>query len=220
MYTSKLFIAIKRILFPYQCLACNKYGNLLCSRCVRNKISIRHTNTDSVAFFPYTDTHIREIIGIAKYKRSPDVLELFAPTLAEYIFDMYSEKSIINPRLEIILIPVPSSKKRLSSRGYNQSAILASYISLTLKNNYSVHATIKDTIVTRIKDTQLAHVKLKNDRLNSIRDAFIQTEKLNGNNLLICIIDDVITTGATTSELKRILAHDSFEQVEIVAIAH
>lgn len=214
----KFLTFIKLALFPYRCLSCGTYGHILCKHCFRKKINITHPSEHSTTFVSYKDKHIKEIIQIAKYNSSPEVLEIFAPILAEYIYDAFLEAKIFSNLNKVICIPVPISKKRLRDRGYNQSKLLAEYVSETLAQRYQIDSEIKDNLIIRIKDTQLAHVSSKQERFRLIRDAFVRVGEIDTENVLIYIIDDVITSGATTSELMRTLHITN--KVEILAIAH
>jgi ComF family protein len=199
---------------------CNKYGAILCQRCYLKKITISHPYPDTTTFVSYRDTHIREIIRTAKYHSSPEVLNVFAESFSEYIFDVYSELILTRNTLNIILLPVPISRKRYRIRGYNQSTILASYVAKSLKKTYNINAFVKDNFAVRIKDTQLAHLDSKADRLKAIQGAFKVATPVDTDHTLVFIIDDVVTTGATSSEFAKLVRSDSSQQIEILAIAH
>lgn len=220
MHTSPLVRWLKETFFPYQCLACQRYGSILCKRCYSRKILLARPYAHTTTFVSYKDQAIREIIRTAKYHSSPEALNVFAESFSEYIYDAYSEYILTHKEKEILLIPVPISKKRKKERGYNQSYILSTFIRDHLKKTYNIDVFIKDDLIIRIKDTQLAHLHSKRERLESIQGAFKSLHTTQDNNALAFIIDDVVTTGATTSELLKIANSLGLRNVEILAAAH
>lgn len=220
MHTSPLVRWLKETLFPYQCLTCGRYGTILCRGCYSKKVTLSRPYAHTTTFVSYKDPAIREIIRTAKYHSSPEVLDIFAESFSEYIYDVYSEFILTHKKTDILLIPVPISQKRKRERGYNQSYILAEFITNFLKKTYSIHSFVKDDLVIRIKDIQLAHLHSKNDRLESIQGAFKVAHTSQKNEALVFIIDDVVTTGATTSELMKVLSKAGMHKVEILAAAH
>jgi ComF family protein len=97
-----------------------------------------------------------------------------------------------------IVMPIPLAYRRLWHRGYNQAALLAAPI--------AKHFGVKmDTGSVRRKyRSDMGHMTGK-QRAENIRGVFkvIDTDAVRGKTVLL--VDDVMTTGATFHELRRVL---------------
>jgi ComF family protein len=97
-----------------------------------------------------------------------------------------------------IIMPVPLARRRLFKRGYNQATLLARPIARAtgIKIDYdSVHRKYRD---------DMGH-KSARERTENIRGVFsvVRPDKIRGKKILL--VDDVMTSGATFSELRRVL---------------
>ena len=75
--------------------------------------------------------------------------------------------------------------------------------------------------VLHILDTlHQAQTKNKKERMDNIRDSFYieNRDRIEGKNILL--IDDVITTGTTLKEAKKILTDAGASEIKALAIAH
>lgn len=111
------------------------------------------------------------------------------------------------------IIPVPLHKNKLKQRGYNQSELIASeFAKLT-------NIKLKNNLVTKIKETPSQTNFTKAERYENLKDAFsvVDKTKIKGKNILI--IDDVLTTGATTESLTSILKKAKANKVCVLAVA-
>ena len=110
------------------------------------------------------------------------------------------------PKKEYVLVAVPLSKQKLRARGYNQSAELVHRLSeLT-----GLEARV-DLLEKRGADEQ-KQLSAKERRKN-VKGAFRVTDKsfCKGKDLLI--IDDVMTSGATMSEIASVLLRAGAQSV-------
>jgi ComF family protein len=97
------------------------------------------------------------------------------------------------------IVPVPLHKSRLREREFNQAALLARHIADDL------NITALEGLLKRHRPTR-AQVDLeRSDRLENVKGSFCVEPKhdLRGKNILL--IDDVLTTGATSSEAASAL---------------
>lgn len=102
--------------------------------------------------------------------------------------DEFSEYSYI--------VPVPVSKERLMERGYNQSEILADYISSVL--DIPIYNALKRTKHSAPQST------VKNSmRAANVKDAYETIENVAGRNIIL--FDDICTTGSTVTECAKTL---------------
>ncbi|MBN1281780.1 MAG: ComF family protein [Alphaproteobacteria bacterium] len=97
-----------------------------------------------------------------------------------------------------LVMPVPLAYRRLFKRGYNQATLLARPIAKYLGKKIDVSS------VRRKYRPDMGHKNSK-QRSENIRGVFVvsRPEKISGKTILL--VDDVMTTGATFSELKRVL---------------
>ncbi|MCP4144947.1 MAG: ComF family protein [bacterium] len=123
------------------------------------------------------------------------------------------EKSIQNYGEVDVLVPVPMHKSRRRERGFNQAELLAELVSLATGIN------VENQLVSRERATvQQAKIDIKlEDRRENISGCYKLLTQ-NYDSLRIGIIDDLITSGATTAELVNLL-RESGLRVQWVAAA-
>lgn len=112
-----------------------------------------------------------------------------------------------------MLVPVPLHPKRLRSRGFNQSALLAEAIAEKLKCPLNANS------LKRIRDTPPQAGRSRQARKSNIKGAFLCPNKAPLHQKRILLIDDVITTGMTVREAARVLLEAGVESVEVLAFA-
>ncbi len=106
----------------------------------------------------------------------------------------------VEPALDAanLVLPMPLSKGRLQTRGFNQA--------LTLARQLAPDKT-DQRLLLRIKDTPAQSSLKRADRLNSLNDAVaiepLLVEKIRGARLVL--VDDVMTSGASLYAAARVL---------------
>ena len=97
-----------------------------------------------------------------------------------------------------VVMPVPLANRRLFKRGYNQATLLSRPIANALGVKMDLDS------VRRIHRPDMGH-KNARERAENIHGVFrvINPENIRGKKILL--VDDVMTTGATFSELRRVL---------------
>lgn len=97
-----------------------------------------------------------------------------------------------------VIMPVPLARRRLFKRSYNQAMVLSRPISRALNIPTDINS------VCRIYRPDMGH-KNASARAENIRGVFDvkNPSAITGKNILL--IDDVMTTGATFSELRKVL---------------
>jgi ComF family protein len=111
-----------------------------------------------------------------------------------------------------LVVPIPLSRSRLRSRGYNQAELISRYLAASLNIQHS------STTVLRIKNTSTQIEMDVNKRFTNLLDAFYANpDTLKKKNILI--IDDVITTGATMQNCTKALLQAGAANIYCVSVA-
>ena len=185
-----------------------------------NKIETRNKNTS--ALFPYKNRLIKEMIWLFKYKNDARALNLFANILGERIISESEEFLPFCAMQKIVLIPIPTSKKRSNERGLNHTLLLAEKIIELYGRDFFE---IAPNILTFQKDIKRQTAcKNKKEREENMKNAFTVSNNKYLSGRYVAVIDDVTTTGATFKEALRVLADsgpsNSPKIIKCFAIAH
>ncbi len=117
----------------------------------------------------------------------------------------------IGSKLPELIIPVPLHNERLRQRGFNQALELARVLSRQL----DIPIDQKSCIRCRPTDTQSRLEK--SERSKNMRGAFTIRGAIKSNH--IALVDDVVTTGSTVSEITKLLKQHGVKRVDIWAVA-
>lgn len=172
----------------------------LCTNCKSHKREFKIAR----AVFSYEGDVARLIAGF-KYNNKPYLKRTFGAVLAKKFEELKWDIDLV--------IPIPMTKKKKKTRGYNQAELIAEefckHTNLTLCTNALVK--LKDTV-------QQARLGFK-DRQENIKKSFavMDAEKIKGKNVLL--IDDVLTTGATSNACSMCLKKAGVKDVYVLTIA-
>lgn len=165
------------------------------------RIKVQGSPIDS-ALFCYKNPVVKTLIWNIKFRKNMRCINLASQLMYEHIITL----NIKDP----LIIPVPLSPKRRRERGYNQTELITkSFLGFEIASN----------CVTR-KNTLPQTSLLRHERIHNVENTFTvsRPEKVSGRNIII--IDDVITTGATTKEIARVLKIAGAKSVIVRAFAH
>jgi ComF family protein len=109
-----------------------------------------------------------------------------------------------------VLVPVPLSRKRLTTRGYNQAAKLAGALASVTGLALAEHA------LQRTRETPTQTTLAPEARVANVAGAFIVPVAVHGTFVLV---DDVCTTGATLTAAATALGQAGAARVEAVTFA-
>lgn len=152
------------------------------------KINIQH----ATSFYYFNkEGRLQQILHALKYRKQFDVGILLGQKMG---VDLLYADWIKNIDL---IIPIPLSKEKMRTRGYNQSESIALGLSAVLNIPVQINA------VLRVKNTASQTNKNIAERMENVKDAFAvqDAEKLKNKHVLL--IDDVLTTGATLEACAR-----------------
>lgn len=133
----------------------------------------------------------------------------FAKYLANLMTDKYLDEGFDCD----CVIAVPLSAKRKRIRGYNQADLLAREISSALRLDYMNGAVVK--IKDNERQAKLGHIA----REKNVKGAYKVADKEAVKGRRVLLVDDVLTTGATASEVAGILLKAKAKSVSVLTFA-
>ncbi len=110
-----------------------------------------------------------------------------------------------------LLLPVPLHRSRLRDRGFNQALEITRVLAEQLRVPF------KEGALARGKATETQTRLNRQARRKNVAGAFHLRKPLNVGH--VAIIDDVVTTGSTISEVARVLRHAGIGRVDVWACA-
>lgn len=110
-----------------------------------------------------------------------------------------------------LIVPVPLHWQRQFFRGFNQSQWLSQYLGRRL--NICVDA----YLLKRCRNTPPQQGLKRTQRQKNLKGAFLVNRPVKGQH--IALVDDVVTTGSTVSELSQLLKKAGAAKVEIWCLA-
>ena len=223
---SKLAKTALDLVFPIHCAGCGREGEIICGHCAGNlervesprcsicsalgvnevcRWCLQHPRGfESLSSAFRFDGPIREAIHALKYRGVRAAAEPLGHLLAEHLQ--------ANPVPADLLIPVPLHSRRLHSRGYNQSALLARQIGRTLD------LPLREDLLTRVRNARpQVETQSREERRRNVAGNFACEGDAAG--LAVLLIDDVATTGSTLSECADVLKGAGAARVHALTLA-
>jgi len=148
---------------------------------------------------------IRSAIHALKYRGGAQVIEVLARPLTQAwrALDMTSD----------LLVPVPLHKRREARRGYNQALVLAQALGAQLQLPTASRA------LHRVRDTASQTHLNRAARHRNVADAFAVFPGLDLAGLMVTLVDDVATTGATLNACAVVLLEAGAKAVNAFTLA-
>ncbi len=170
------------------------------------------------SLFSYQDPLVKELVWQIKYRRHPLLTKEVGTLLYEEILETISDKTFFENCPGITLIPVPMSRKRKRTRGWNQTEEIAKAILI----NDTTHILNYSGALLNKKEGSLPQTETssKKERIKNAIGAYTANDPLSVKEKTIIVIDDVKTTGATFQEIERVLRETGASQVLCFSIAH
>ncbi|MBI4982691.1 MAG: ComF family protein [Candidatus Omnitrophica bacterium] len=199
-----------KVNLPPFCLSCGRqldkrgFSKNTCSQCQRK---IFHFDR-ALSPCTYTGT-IKELIHEFKYKNK----EYLAGELSKLMINFIKEYRLPIEYIDFI-IPIPLHQTRLREREFNQADLLSKHIATEFNKDILPDAIYRARFTNT--QTELDHDK----RINNVKGCFSLTGKRNLKGRNIMLIDDVLTSGATSSEASRCLKEAGANVVFVLTLAN
>lgn len=191
---------IDRYTEPF-CLKCKHqlFDSMVCSNCENDSWLL-------LAYGNYIDP-LKEIVVHFKFRGITSACDFAAKEL----HGQFSETILaLDPTY---LVPVPLHPLRELMRGYNQAEVFANQLGKLLE------LPIATDFVRRTKRRKEQARLHELERESNIRGVFEATADADPGERII-LVDDVVTSGATVTEVRRILIDAGFEVPACISMAH
>ncbi len=193
---------------PYVYNECLKCGNPLenagavCLDCKRNNYDFDFAR--SVFAF---DGLVKTAVHKFKYFSAKP----YAKPLANFMIDKFKSCNIVSDI--VTFVPMHPQKQKL--RGFNQAELLANDVAKSLNLNCK-------NLIVKTKETASQTTMSYLERLNNVKDCYAFNPDFKKDILgkSILLIDDVFTTGATSSYIASLLKQNGALKVYVLTLAH
>ncbi len=166
-----------------------------CARCRRSDAHISRGR----AIGEYAGS-LRAIVHALKYDGRRSVAKPLAARLIIHGADVLAGADCV--------VPVPLHRARKRARGFNQAAEIARHLALPVR-----HA------LTRVRATPSQTDLPAARRHANVRDAFALRRRVQVQGLIVVLVDDVSTTGATLDACARVLLAGGAATVRALTVA-
>lgn len=222
------------LLFPRTCLLCGDRAedpHNLCGECIRDLPGIGACCRRCALPLPVPGTEVcaqctiapppfRRAVAALRYLQPVDTLIrqlkfegnlAVAPTLGWLLARRVGEED--DASVPECIVPVPLHRRRLRARGFNQSLEIARAVAT------ATGVPVRRDWTRRTRDTPVqSRTQSVRGRGINVRGAFSASRRL-ARFRHVAILDDVVTTGATASELARIVLAAGVERVDLWCVA-
>jgi competence protein ComFC len=218
------------ILFPPLCLGCSEniptgilcpecrlgielFKTLFCATCGARLPDLKKICHKDAPYrlgtaTRYDDAPVQRLIRALKFHGIKAAAKPLAGILIEYI-------TALNLNLNgFTVIPMPISKKRNRGRGFNQSKLIAGYVT----EHFSL--LLEDNILLRtLHKKPQSETSDLSERKENVRGCFSLTSFDAAQNKNIILLDDVTTSGTTFLEAARVLKEGGAKRIFCLAVA-
>jgi ComF family protein len=226
---SKAIGAISHLLYPSICFGCKKNeidaNEWLCLQCISTLPftsfeNIRNNPVEqlfwgrtpikfaSSCFFYVEQTPIQHLIHEVKYNEQQQLGKWLGQMMGRQLQTIFQMNQVD------MMLPMPLHPKKQQLRGYNQATLLCEGIHAITACNFSEQLLIRNT------NTQTQTKKTRLERWNNVSEVFTITDVNQVLSKHIVLVDDVITTGASTEACAAILLKEGACAVSICSLAY
>jgi ComF family protein len=154
------------------------------------------------------DNRARDLLHNLKYGGNPELVREMGRRFA---LELVKIETHVYPD---VLVPVPLHPKKLKVRGYNQAELIALGMADVLK--VPVVNNLLERVEHRTSLTKLG----RTDRWEQIQTGYRRTNQDSQKAQHFCLVDDVITTGATIEACGSLLLEEGGNYLSIASLAY
>jgi len=169
------------------------------------RTKIQHASS---IFYFITDSPLQEIIHHIKYKNNPALGVYMGNIMGLRLKNMLSINKID------FMLPMPLHPKKEYARGYNQASLLCTGIAAVVTTQF------RDDVLYRLENTDTPTKKSRIERWENVAEVFEISAPSAVQEKHILLIDDVITTGASTEACVNMLIKNKAASVSICSLAY
>ena len=207
------------IFFPPVCIECRHRisAGMLCPSCRKKLQDFRILqprtyscpDIESICLFYRYDAGIKEALHEVKFHGKKRLLA----AMAEEMSILETPKRVCamwNLPENIVVVPIPTDRKRVAQRGYDVPQGIFSEWS-------QEQGFIWLEALARIRSTQPQYGLDRSNRRKNVRGCFNTIRDIRGKSILL--VDDIFTSGATAEEAAHILRKQGASNVWAIAFA-
>lgn len=190
---------------PSCCPRCglpSSHSHQPCGRCL-----LKPVGWQSLVFAQVYQPPVSTLLLRFKFSATPELAVPLARLLLLRWLERWRDGSVVKPQ---VLLSIPLHLSRYRQRGYNQAELLARPLAHWLGCEYFPEA------LQRLRATPAQQQLSERERKRNLQQAFRCTQKLAGKH--IALIDDVVTTGSTISEVAKLLNKEDIASLQIWCI--
>ena len=181
----------------------------VCINCIKQPPPVNSTAVAVDYAYPWS-----ELIAQYKFANQPGWACFFAQLLLQV---PQAQQAFAELQTDDLILPLPLSKERLQTRGFNQAWELAAQ----LAKQSAACGQLDHALLLRVKNTQPQTELKRQGRLDNVKNAFV-VEPLRARTLKgrrVILVDDVMTSGASIFAAAEVLRSAGAAQIVAIALA-
>lgn len=177
----------------------------------------KQSTSNRFSLWTYNSKDVKDLIRFMKTHRSYFLSRSIGEQAFLCILDYIADQQSLSYFRKPIVIPIPIGKNRLSERGFNQNTLWGKKLAQKLNGTFNAHI-LKKSRTTK----KQALISNRSERFRNVKNSFTipKRQKRNIDQKDIILIDDLVTTGATLDEAKRVLKKAGARNIITLTLAH
>lgn len=173
-----------------------------CGRCL-----LKPPGWQALVFAQVYQPPLSALLLRLKFSAAPELAVPLARILLLRWLERWRVGTVVRPQ---VVLSVPLHLRRYRQRGYNQADLLARPLAHWLGCEYFPDA------LQRLRATPAQQQLSERQRKRNLQQAFCCNQSLAGKH--IALVDDVVTTGSTISEVANLLNKDNISSLQVWCI--